>query len=112
VIGVMADGHVELFSGGRAAHHGWAHRARPQEHDARAAADDGRSSRPLGCTLVTTVEPCAWLRGTRVLWRTSAARLRHRGNDVLLALTGNMREPDARPACRHVFARGQKTACA
>ena len=62
-----------------------------------------------GCTLVTTVEPCAMCAGTqywahigRLVYGMSEARL--------LALTGNHSEnPTLDLPCREVFARGQKT---
>ncbi len=61
-----------------------------------------------GCTLVTTVEPCAMCAGTqywahigRVVYGMSEARL--------LELTGNHAEnPTLDLPCREVFARGQK----
>ena len=62
-----------------------------------------------GCTLVTTVEPCAMCAGTqywahigRLVYGMSEARL--------LELTGNHAEnPTLDLPCREVFARGQKT---
>ena len=61
-----------------------------------------------GCTLVTTVEPCAMCAGTmywahigRLVYGLSEARL--------LQLTGNHAEnPTLDLPCREVFARGQK----
>jgi tRNA(Arg) A34 adenosine deaminase TadA len=61
-----------------------------------------------GCTLVTTVEPCAMCAGTqywahigRLVYGMSEARL--------LELTGNHAEnPTLDLPCREVFARGQK----
>jgi tRNA(Arg) A34 adenosine deaminase TadA len=62
-----------------------------------------------GCTLVTTVEPCAMCAGTqywahigRLVYGMSEARL--------LELTGNhAANPTLDLPCREVFARGQKT---
>jgi tRNA(Arg) A34 adenosine deaminase TadA len=75
---------------------------------AREAAKAFSAERLWGCTLVTTVEPCAMCAGTqywahigRLVYGLSEARL--------LQLTGNHAEnPTLDLPCREVFARGQK----
>ena len=75
---------------------------------AREAAQRFDAQRLWGCTLVTTVEPCAMCAGTqywahigRLVYGMSEARL--------LQLTGNHAEnPTLDLPCREVFARGQK----
>lgn len=75
---------------------------------ARTAAQRFGPERLWGCTLVTTVEPCAMCAGTqywahigRLVYGMSEARL--------LQLTGNHAEnPTLDLPCRDVFARGQK----
>jgi tRNA(Arg) A34 adenosine deaminase TadA len=75
---------------------------------ARVAAQRFGAGTLWGCTLVTTVEPCAMCAGTqywahigRLVYGMSEARL--------LALTGNHAEnPTLDLPCREVFARGQK----
>ena len=75
---------------------------------ARDAAHRFSAERLWGCTLVTTVEPCAMCAGTqywahigRLVYGMSEARL--------LQLTGNHAEnPTLDLPCREVFARGQK----
>lgn len=75
---------------------------------ARVAAHRFDAARLWGCTLVTTVEPCAMCAGTqywahigRLVYGMSEARL--------LQLTGNHAEnPTLDLPCREVFARGQK----
>jgi tRNA(Arg) A34 adenosine deaminase TadA len=75
---------------------------------ARVAAHRFEPARLWGCTLVTTVEPCAMCAGTqywahigRLVYGLSEARL--------LQLTGNHAEnPTLDLPCREVFARGQK----
>ena len=61
-----------------------------------------------GCTLVTTVEPCAMCAGTQYWANIGRARLRHRGAHAARADRQPRREPDARPAVPPRFARGQK----
>lgn len=76
---------------------------------ARVAAHRFSPDQLWGCTLVTTVEPCAMCAGTqywahigRLVYGMSEARL--------LELTGNHTEnPTLDLPCREVFARGQKT---
>ncbi|MEN9630716.1 MAG: hypothetical protein RJA10_3944 [Pseudomonadota bacterium] len=76
---------------------------------AREAAQRFDAQRLWGCTLVTTVEPCAMCAGTqywahigRLVYGMSEARL--------LQLTGNHAEnPTLDLPCREVFARGQKS---
>jgi tRNA(Arg) A34 adenosine deaminase TadA len=76
---------------------------------ARVAAHRFDAAMLWGCTLVTTVEPCAMCAGTqywahigRLVYGMSEARL--------LELTGNHSEnPTLDLPCREVFARGQKT---
>jgi len=75
---------------------------------ARVAAHRFEPARLWGCTLVTTVEPCAMCAGTqywahigRLVYGLSEARL--------LQLTGSHAEnPTLDLPCREVFARGQK----
>lgn len=75
---------------------------------ARRAAERYKPDELWGCTLVTTVEPCAMCAGTqywahigRLVYGMSEARL--------LQLTGNHTEnPTLDLPCREVFARGQK----
>jgi tRNA(Arg) A34 adenosine deaminase TadA len=75
---------------------------------AREAAARWQPRHLWGCTLVTTVEPCAMCAGTqywahigRLVYGMSEARL--------LELTGNHAEnPTLDLPCREVFARGQK----
>ena len=75
---------------------------------ARVAAHRFDAATLWGCTLVTTVEPCAMCAGTqywahigRLVYGMSEARL--------LELTGNHSEnPTLDLPCREVFARGQK----
>jgi len=76
---------------------------------ARVAAHRFDAATLWGCTLVTTVEPCAKCAGTqywahigRLVYGMSEARL--------LELTGNHSEnPTLDLPCREVFARGQKS---
>lgn len=75
---------------------------------ARVAAHRYSAEQLWGCTLVTTVEPCAMCAGTqywahigRLVYGMSEARL--------LQMTGNHHEnPTLDLPCREVFARGQK----
>jgi tRNA(Arg) A34 adenosine deaminase TadA len=75
---------------------------------ARVAAHRFDAATLWGCTLVTTVEPCAMCAGTqywahigRVVYGMTEARL--------LSITGNHEQnPTLDLPCREVFARGQK----
>ena len=61
-----------------------------------------------GCTLVTTVEPCAMCAGTQY-WAHSGPLVYGMSESRLLALTGNHSEnPTLDLPCREVFDRGQK----
>lgn len=61
-----------------------------------------------GCTLVTTVEPCAMCAGTQY-WANIGRVVFGIEERVLLAETGNHAEnPTLDLPCRQVFARGQK----
>ena len=61
-----------------------------------------------GCTLVTTVEPCAMCAGTQY-WAHIGRLVYGIEERTLLRLTGNHAEnPTLDLPCRHVFARGQK----
>ena len=61
-----------------------------------------------GCTLVTTVEPCAMCAGTQY-WAHIGRLIYGIEERTLLRLTGNHAEnPTLDLPCRHVFARGQK----
>ncbi len=62
-----------------------------------------------GCTLVTTVEPCAMCAGTQY-WAHIGGLVYGMTEARLLQLTGNHTEnPTLDLPCREVFARGQKT---
>lgn len=61
-----------------------------------------------GCTLVTTVEPCAMCAGTQY-WANIGRVVYGMEERALLQLTGNHAEnPTLDLPCREVFARGQK----
>ena len=61
-----------------------------------------------GCTLVTTVEPCAMCAGTQY-WANIGRVVYGMQERTLLELTGNHAEnPTLDLPCREVFARGQK----
>ena len=61
-----------------------------------------------GCTLVTTVEPCAMCAGTQY-WAHIGRVVYGLDEHTLLAITGNHAEnPTLDLPCREVFARGQK----
>jgi tRNA(Arg) A34 adenosine deaminase TadA len=61
-----------------------------------------------GCTLVTTVEPCAMCAGTQY-WAHIGRLVYGMSETRLLELTGNHAEnPTLDLPCREVFARGQK----
>jgi tRNA(Arg) A34 adenosine deaminase TadA len=61
-----------------------------------------------GCTLVTTVEPCAMCAGTQY-WAHIGRLVYGMNESRLLRLTGNHAEnPTLDLPCREVFARGQK----
>ena len=61
-----------------------------------------------GCTLVTTVEPCAMCAGTQY-WAHIGRLVYGMSERELLALTGNHAEnPTLDLPCREVFAHGQK----
>lgn len=61
-----------------------------------------------GCTLVTTVEPCAMCAGTQY-WAHIGKLVYGMSEQRLLELTGNHAEnPTLDLPCREVFARGQK----
>lgn len=61
-----------------------------------------------GCTLVTTVEPCAMCSGTQY-WAHIGRLVYGMTEARLLAITGNHAEnPTLDLPCREVFARGQK----
>jgi tRNA(Arg) A34 adenosine deaminase TadA len=62
-----------------------------------------------GCTLVTTVEPCAMCAGTQY-WANIGRLVYGMSERRLLELTGNHAEnPTLDLPCREVFARGQKS---
>ncbi len=61
-----------------------------------------------GCTLVTTVEPCAMCAGTQY-WAHIGALVYGLSEEALLRITGNHpANPTLSLPCREVFARGQK----
>lgn len=75
---------------------------------ARAAAQRFTPEQLWGCTLVTTVEPCAMCAGTQY-WAHIGRVVYGMEERALLALTGPHPEnPTLDLPCREVFARGQK----
>lgn len=75
---------------------------------ARVAAQRFAQDRLWGCTLVTTVEPCAMCAGTQY-WAHIGRVVYGLDERTLLALTGAHAEnPTLGLPCREVFARGQK----
>ena len=75
---------------------------------ARRAAERYPPAHLWGCTLVTTVEPCAMCAGTQY-WANIGRTVFGIEEKTLLGLTGNHAEnPTLDLPCRHVFARGQK----
>lgn len=75
---------------------------------ARDAAQRFDAARLWGCTLVTTVEPCAMCAGTQY-WANIGRLVYGMSESRLLQLTGNHAEnPTLDLPCRDVFARGQK----
>ncbi len=75
---------------------------------ARNAAQQFDAATLWGCTLVSTVEPCAMCAGT-LYWANIGALVYGMSEARLLALTGNHTEnPTLDLPCREVFARGQK----
>ena len=75
---------------------------------ARAAAQQFAPDVLWGCTLVTTVEPCAMCAGTQY-WAHIGRLVYGMSERRLLELTGNHAEnPTLDLPCREVFAHGQK----
>ncbi len=75
---------------------------------ARVAAHRMTPEQLWGCTLVTTVEPCAMCAGTQY-WAHIGQLVYGMTEARLLQLTGNHTEnPTLDLPCREVFARGQK----
>ena len=75
---------------------------------ARVAAHRFDAATLWGCTLVTTVEPCAMCAATQY-WANIGGLLYGMVEERLLALTGNHAEnPTLNLPCRSVFAAGQK----
>ncbi|MFZ9284340.1 MAG: nucleoside deaminase [Burkholderiaceae bacterium] len=75
---------------------------------ARTAALNFSTDYLWGCTLVTTVEPCAMCSGTQY-WANIGTLVYGMTESRLLQLTGNHHEnPTFDLPCREVFARGQK----
>jgi len=75
---------------------------------ARRAAREFAPERLWGCTLVTTVEPCAMCAGTQY-WAHIGRLVYGMSERRLLEMTGNHAEnPTLDLPCREVFARGQK----
>jgi tRNA(Arg) A34 adenosine deaminase TadA len=75
---------------------------------ARAAAARLDAATLWGCTLVTTVEPCAMCAGTQY-WAHIGRLVYGMSERRLLEITGNHAEnPTLDLPCREVFARGQK----
>jgi tRNA(Arg) A34 adenosine deaminase TadA len=76
---------------------------------ARVAAHRFGLQRMAGCTLVTTVEPCAMCAGTQY-WANIGRLVYGMSERRLLEMTGNHAEnPTLDLPCREVFARGQKS---
>lgn len=75
---------------------------------ARAAAARFDAATLWGCTLVTTVEPCAMCAGTQY-WAHIGRLVYGMSERRLLEMTGNHAEnPTLDLPCRELFARGQK----
>ena len=75
---------------------------------ARVAAHRFDAATLWGCTLVTTVEPCAMCAGTQY-WAHIGTLVYGLSEQRLLQLTGNHPDnPTLDLPCREVFARGQK----
>ena len=75
---------------------------------ARVAAHRFDAAALWGCTLVTTVEPCAMCAGTQY-WANIGALVYGLSESRLLAITGrHQQNPTLDLPCRDVFARGQK----
>jgi tRNA(Arg) A34 adenosine deaminase TadA len=75
---------------------------------ARVAAHRIGLERLAGCTLATTVEPCAMCAGTQY-WANIGRLVYGMSERRLLEMTGNHAEnPTLDLPCREVFARGQK----
>lgn len=75
---------------------------------ARAAAARFSPEQLWGCTLATTVEPCAMCAGTQY-WAHIGRVVYGLDERALLAITGNHAEnPTLDLPCRELFARGQK----
>jgi len=75
---------------------------------AREAARQFEASYLWGCTLVTTVEPCAMCTGTQY-WAHIGGLVYGMTESRLLAMTGNHAEnPTLDLPCREVLAKGQK----
>jgi tRNA(Arg) A34 adenosine deaminase TadA len=75
---------------------------------ARTAALNFSTDYLWGCTVVTTVEPCAMCSGTQY-WANIGTLVYGMTESRLLQLTGNHHEnPTFDLPCREVFARGQK----
>jgi tRNA(Arg) A34 adenosine deaminase TadA len=75
---------------------------------ARLAAHRHDAAMLWGCTLVTTVEPCAMCAGTQY-WANIGRLVYGMSERRLLEITGNHPEnPTLDLPCREVFARGQK----
>ena len=75
---------------------------------ARAAARRFTPEQLWGCTLYTTVEPCAMCAGTQY-WAHIGRVVYGMAESRLLAITGNHAEnPTLDLPCRELFARGQK----
>jgi tRNA(Arg) A34 adenosine deaminase TadA len=75
---------------------------------ARTAAARYTPEQLWGCTLVTTVEPCAMCAGTQY-WANIGRVVYGMDESALLAITGDHTgNPTLALPCREVFARGQK----
>ncbi|MFM7332676.1 MAG: nucleoside deaminase [Brachymonas sp.] len=75
---------------------------------ARAASEKYSADYLWGCSLVTTVEPCAMCAGTQY-WAHIGRVVYGMTEDCLLSFTGNHGDnPTLNLPCREVFSRGQK----
>ena len=100
---VAADGQTVLMEQGNV--DGVNHAEAVLARDAAARMD---AATLWGCTLVTTVEPCAMCAGTQY-WAHIGRLVYGMSERRLLEMTGNHAEnPTLDLPCREVFARGQK----
>lgn len=100
---VAADGETVMMSQGNVDHVNHAEAVLAREAAARFDA-----TTLWGCTLVTTVEPCAMCAGTQY-WAHIGQLVYGLSEESLLQITGKHPEnPTLSLPCRELFARGQK----